>query len=414
MAKEKIKQIRTNSLYWYANKYTQNLTDAEEIQKIDMTDIFIKELYYQVENGELVNININGRVRTGKSTLAMTIGEQIIWKALQKSKQRPKTENFGMKNIARDQQEYNKMMREPETAYTVICIDENNDLENTGENSSIEKAMERTISNVHAGRYVHKIACSPKDTIDDNADIIITTIGIDKPTATTHANLYYKYIEAGQENIQLLGYIRISVWETVKNWESKVKKHFYKPERNKNDEKIIEEWKKKDWYVEYVTKKHEKMELITQEGILRPRMLDYSEIILSITKKLKNLTKIDRIIDNNMIKNTVKAVARERRIPMSIMGEELITREIQGVLKLYENFHKLNKRLNGLKTKKEILRKNRDKMQNNEYYKARDNLKEEIKEIETIKNAIAKTAEDQIEELERYKEINEKYQTMEN
>lgn len=413
-SKDKVKKFGTNTLYWYANKYTQNVTETEEIEKIDMTNIFLNEIDYMIEEGELINITINGRVRTGKSTLSFKIGE-IIWDGLKKYGYRDKKEKFGMRNICRDQQEYNKKMRNPETAFTVLCTDEKNTLETTGENSTVERAMEQTMSDVHAGRYVHRVSCSPKDTLDDNSDIILTITGIDKDTCTTHAKLYYRYAEGGMENIQLLGYIRISVYDIIKNW-IKIKKKYYKPHRTKADEKEIEEWKKKDYYIEYVIKKHEKMELITQEGILRPRILDYAEMILAIVKKLKGLTKINRVVDANMIRNTVKAVAREQKIPMSIIGEQLATQEVQGILKLYENYHQLNKRIYITEAKaKEIKTKFNDgKILQDEYKRLTEDIDIKIKQLKEIQSALIQTANDQEEELEKYQEINKQYQTIEN
>ena len=112
-----VKKFRTNSLYYYANKYRQLMTNEEELEKIDMTETFDNELEEMIKNGELVIININAKMRLGKSTLAFAIAQDKIYKLLQKYGYRKKTEKFGLKNIARDHQEHSKMMRNPETRH---------------------------------------------------------------------------------------------------------------------------------------------------------------------------------------------------------------------------------------------------------------------------------------------------------
>ena len=74
-----------------------------------------------------------------------------------------------------------------------IVIDENNELEKGGENVTAERQLNRVFSDVQAARYVHRICCSTKDTIDPNADIMLSIIAIDHK----HKNLKNKLKEAG-------------------------------------------------------------------------------------------------------------------------------------------------------------------------------------------------------------------------
>ena len=261
ITKEKKKQFRENTLYYYANKFNKGIITNEEIDKIDMTEIFLAELEERVKLGEIIIININAMMRKGKSTLAIKLGK-IIYELLKKYGYRKKTEQFTIKNIARDHQEHSKMMRNPETSFTVIATDESNELENTGENVSIEKALDKVFSDVQAGRYVHRVCCSPKETIDPNADIMLSVTAIDKETLTTHAKLYYRFYEGGQEVTQLLGYVRIYVGNVIKIWAKETKELFYKTKRGiatKEEIKRLEKIAEQDWYTHYYIKKHEKM-----------------------------------------------------------------------------------------------------------------------------------------------------------
>ena len=149
-------------------------------------------------------------MRLGKSTAGFAIGKEIL-NLLIKYKYQKENTKFGLKNIARDQQEYSRFMRNPETSHTVIVTDETNELENTGENVTVEKALQEVFSCVQAGRYVHRVCCSQKEVVDPNADIMLVITSIDKERRITHCKLYYRYYEGGQEFTQLVGYVDLYV-----------------------------------------------------------------------------------------------------------------------------------------------------------------------------------------------------------
>ena len=137
--KSKEGAYKTNKFYFYAQKYAENLTRDSEIRNLDMTSEFWKEIEAEIKNDELVNININAKVRMSKSTSGIAIGAQIF-NLLKKHKKR-KDGEYGINNIARDEQEYSKLMRDPNTAFTVIVTDEINEMENTGENVTLQSIV---------------------------------------------------------------------------------------------------------------------------------------------------------------------------------------------------------------------------------------------------------------------------------
>lgn len=383
------KEFEENTLYYYANKYRKHLVNEDEIEKIDMTNIFISELEEMIKRGEIVIININAMMRKGKSTLAMKIGK-IIFDLLKKYGHRKKTEKFGMKNIARDHQEHSKMMRDPTTCFTVVVTDESNELEKTGENVTVEKALEQVFSDVQAGRYVHRVCCSPKETVDPNAEIFLDITSIDKETLTTHAKLRFRITEGGQSSMQLLGYVRISVADIINTWDKKAKPIFYDIQKGTaTKEQIAQfmEYRKKDWYTEYYVKKHEKMELITKEGIFRPRELDYAETMNKIIGKLKGLTKLGNVLSKEIVKNYVEMQFRTDKIPTSIVGIELSTQRCMGVLNTYKEMYKLVKQINSLKPEDEHKRA----------------------DLVGLMNTLKESGEFQEAELKRYENINKKY-----
>jgi len=90
-------------------------------------------------------------------------------------------------------------------------------------------------------------------------------------------------------------------------------------------------------------KKHEKMELITKEGIFRPRILDYSTPILETIRDLRTLTKMPRLVTREVVKSNIKMHFREKKIPTSIIGIEEAAGEAKSILGLYESFYQLKK-----------------------------------------------------------------------
>ena len=87
-------------------------------------------------------------------------------------------------------------------------------------------------------------------------------------------------------------------------------------------------------------KKHEKMALITKEGITKPRILDYAEAIRQVINELEPLTRIHNLLTPDVVRNFIKLKARERKLLLSTLGEELMTSEVVGVLKLWTNYHR--------------------------------------------------------------------------
>ena len=128
MVKTKNKPFKTNKFYVDAEYYRTHLTEEDEIIKINYTEDFYDEIENMVRDGEIIIGNINAKMRLGKSTLAIALGVHTF-NLLKKYNFRKKNEKFTMRNIARDQQEKSKMMRDPNLQYTCIVTDESNELE---------------------------------------------------------------------------------------------------------------------------------------------------------------------------------------------------------------------------------------------------------------------------------------------
>ena len=108
----------------------------------------------------------------------------------------------------------------------------------------------------------------------------------------TRARLMYRFFHSGEERTITIGHIELYVGDLIKNWEKYVKKVFNKTYKEKRDDEIIEYWAKKDFYVRYVVDKQNKLDMLTKEGIFRPRELLYSDIVLEIIEENEPLAKL--------------------------------------------------------------------------------------------------------------------------
>lgn len=391
--KQPMQVFRTNSFYYYANELRKHITDEDETEKMDFTDIFWAELEAMVRHNEIVIININSKPRLGKSTEAIAIARKIF-DLLKRIK--GKKGEFNLHNIARDHQEYSRMMRDPKTEHTVLVVDEFNELENTGENITAENALRKQFSDVQAARYVHRVCCSPTDIIDPNADIMLQLVSHDERTMISHNKLFYRYHEGAIEDTRLLGYVNIYVGDIIKTWLT-VRDSFYRVEKTKADKIKIRRAAEMDFYTNYVIKKHEKMELITREGIFRPRLLDFAEPIKNTVQALRPLTKLCKSIDKDIIRNILIAEIRKAKLVTSIFGDEFETRHAQGILNGMVQLQKMNRDLNKL----EALYKE-EKIDTNVYNYRKD-------EMVSIMQTICSAVDSQMAELDKCIEINKDY-----
>ena len=129
-------KFKANKFYHYAMKYIESPKpiNENEIAGFDCTEMFNDELEQYIINKEHINININARVRKGKSTINLAIGKRIQDLV---NKHKITEKRFGIKNIARTQYELNMMSKDPELNNMFIAIDEFNDLEETGQNARL-------------------------------------------------------------------------------------------------------------------------------------------------------------------------------------------------------------------------------------------------------------------------------------
>lgn len=212
----------------------------------------------------------------------------------------------------------------------------------------------------------------------------------------------YKLQSGEMEYWQLLGFVDVKLGDLLENWVGKgLKDKYFNPEKTKEDTEFIKKYQKQDVYVNYMIKKFEKMNLLTEEKIYRERELDYAEVIIKVVDELLPLTKLN-FITRDIVESYCKMYARRYDVPQSIVGARLMSEKVYSILKYWETYWKLNKKLAGLDKK-------RAKGQvSDEVYK----LKSE--EIMEMRDTLVRSVTQLREEYEHMLEVKKKYEKIEN
>lgn len=349
--KEEIK-AKLSTLKLMAEEYSEDLgQNIRRIEKDDLTDILEHDLKTAIQYKEHINIQVNGDVSTGKSTLAIKLAQKINNMLGKK---------MSMEYISADQIDFNRYMGNPKLENCCIVIDEFNPLAKTDTNATIEQELLRTFSNIHAQRYVHRIACAPMETIDDNARIFLNILGVDRDKKVTIAKVYYKHATPQTVQNILLGHIKVFVGD------------------------IIEE----PFYKEYVKRKKMRWDFLTKVGVRDLRRLEDAGIVLAAYKQLEPYG-IFGMAKTAIIANEIKKQTREKQRFVTILGEDDLVRQTKALLDADTALSLIKRKIAKLREKKEA--------------------PEELKKIEELAQRAIDTQKGHKEELERLIEIYEKY-----
>ena len=358
------KIFRTNKLFLLALNEFDKIQNITETSENDLTEIFFDEIIKIHKNKELINITINGKTTQGKSTVAIKIVHFILKECYQR--------NMTIKNIVRDQREFSKLVRNPNIENTAIVIDEWDNLEETGVNVTVEAKALRQFNEVQAQRYIHKVACSPSEQVDELSDIRLFVVQADKRSKETLCWLYYQINQMGIQQPVLLGKVIIPVGDILQ----------------------------KKWYKTYLKKKKEKWDLINKEGIFRPRELTYAEMILEVVQNMTDATTLG-LDKKPIIKKNVLKAFRKHKEASSLLGVNDMVEEVESRLITQRSI---------FETKKLIARNNKER-ETNKITETLYTIKHN-KLMKVLKN-YKQDAIDDIKELKRIIQVKKRYEKKE-
>ena len=303
---ERETKFKADNFWVLAMEAMDNMVTPGEQRKKDLTEIFWYEIEQRIKKGELININLTGTVRTGKSTTAMAICWEIkriierYWKV-----QRP----MGNKNIVRDQNEYSRLVKNRKEEYKHECdvIDEWAEMELAGYNATIEEKYLKDFSDRQAGRYYHRIACSPGNQTDSNADILLQTVPGSRSNGKTLLLLGYRTTSGISSQAVPIGHIVVDVKEVLAA----------------------------PWYQEYLRKKEEKWELMNKHNVKSPRELEYADIILRTFERMKGVAAYG-LNKRKHFKIPLFQEADKKGVWFSILGDKDVLETLEGMGETYQ------------------------------------------------------------------------------
>lgn len=395
-------KIKVSRLYKQADEIRKNVTDENEIDKIDCTTDFWFEIKDRIKNGKRVSIAIIGETRLGKSTVGIHIAKECheIRNKLKLGNNKP----FTCFNICRTPDEFMERVKQPEVEQTSMVIDEYDASDDTGVNISIDRAIFNNISSIQAARYIDMITIAPTEVYDPNAAMLLTVIERDKPTRTVHCKLGYKIIDNNYNDFVPIGYVRLYVGELINNW-LKIESIFLKHKKTKKEKQHIINQAKKDFLIEYNIRKHEKFELMTKEKIYRPRELKYAQPIMNVVDELRIFAKDSRLLNRSIIRNFIELQCEKAGVPTSVLGDEIFIRKAEGILDTWKAYFLAIKKIKTIKN-------NMKKAETNPIKYNYPELKKELKEKETYTILLENLAQVQTNRLQHHIDLEKKYKSI--
>lgn len=355
--------VPINTLKYLAIQNNRSLAPDEDLEKQDVTEILWKEINDTLVAGELNNIQILGGVIEGKSTVMAAIvhfGNKKL------------DTQMSLQFICADQLEFSRKVMNPKLMNCFVGIDEWNKLSETGYNASVESAFLEYFSDVQAQRFIHRISCSPRGLVDPNATIILECLGKNKESKVTRVIVKYRLLQAEGEQIQVVGHADIFVGEVMKT----------------------------KWYKQYRERKFKKMELVTQEGVRDIREMEYSELVLRVFRKLRNLAKMG-LVNRDLINGYVETERRKDKRFLSILTTDDIISKVMGILRLVKEQTRIQNEM-----EKAVRMSNKAGNGAGEYFRDK---------IETLKKILEEVKDNEKELLANYEklvQINEKYKAI--
>lgn len=287
-------------------KVKEKLMSEREAMAQNITDTFHEDMVVRLQSGEPVNLQCKGKPASGKSTVAGYCAAFLMGLLGRSTKQ---MNAF----IYSDQTEFIRFL-DQDMRDVAIVIDELNNLAVTGLNSTTERNLFDYFSNVFGQRNIHRISCSPTETIDRNAYGILEVIGRDLDMQITRCKYIHRDVARGGQCV--LGHVDFNVRDIIN----------------------------KRWYKLYREKKFKRMELLTKHGVRDLREPEYAYISWLVFERLKkSATTIRPTYD--LIKSVVEEVKRKEKRIYSVLVIQDIAYRAKNLLTITYELAKIERKL---------------------------------------------------------------------
>lgn len=323
----------------------EKLTPETEALQNNLTTVFWDTQQIKMERGEIVSIAIRGEPGTGKSTIAWTIKERGN-KILTQIKKNPLAQKESRNYVVSDQTEFLRFT-DKDLRNIMVMIDEFNVLAKTGLNATTEMAMLEQYNDFFRAHYLHRVTCSISQITDQNSTIILDVLGRNDKTRETRCKLAYRDPITGMHAV--IGYVDISVADTIKVWDKEAKKLIEgKTSWTPQEIRRIEELREADGYVAYQIKKHKRLSLINQHGIRDIRELEYAPIILDSLEELQKLATLETV-QMDMAQLVIDEVRRRHKRIYSTMTLLELAGRVKAILTMYTKIQRYHTKAESIK-----------------------------------------------------------------
>jgi len=149
------------------------------------------------------------------------------------------------------------------------------------------------------------------------------------------------------------------------------------------DERKIEKWKNKDFYVKYQVKKYRRMELLKKEGVRDIRELEFADIILDCLNELEDFSKV-KIVRRELIAVIVDEVIRRHKRIYSMIAKMEIATKVSAILAINTEINAMHRKLKGTKTTKPTV--SEEIIYKKVINRLKDDLNSRVSEIEHLRD----------------------------
>jgi hypothetical protein len=332
-------KIKMPALKSIALELAEKAIDESELRHNDITPLY-RQYFKSIlqKKRKLLNMQLLGEPGSGKSTVMLAEVHRAN-KILQK---RTKIDY-----ILANQLVYAKAMANVIKEMNIcIGIDEYEDMAETGGNSSIAARQLDHYSNLHRAHYVHKIACSPQETIDKNCQIKLEVIEADYEAKITRCWVYIVVYANNHYYDQLVGFANISVANVLDT-------KFYK---------------------EYEKRKMDRLRLHSKHGIRDEREIFTAKLILKAWERTEGRARRMKIT-RDMARLKIQIAARQLKEINSILVEDFCAGHIIAMANIIHDTERIREKI--IKLRKAMIKD----LANKERYKTYIyNLQKDIEE----------------------------------